>query len=60
MYFKGAHVEFSKLLYISVPEGCFILVNSAYPDEMQHHAVFHLGLHCLPKYPFQGFQYTKG
>ena len=27
---------------------------------MQHYAAFHLGLHCLPKYPFRGFQYTKG
>ena len=26
---------------------------------MQHYAAFHLGLHCLPKYPFRGFQYTK-
>ena len=23
------------------------LVNSEDPDEMQHHAAFHLGLHCL-------------
>ena len=37
-----------------------ILANSADPDEMQHYAAFHLGLHCLPKYPFGGFQYTKG
>ena len=22
---------------------------------MQHYAAFHLGLHCLPKYPFKGF-----
>ena len=29
-------------------------------DEMQHYAAFHLGLHCLPKYPFRGFQNTKG
>ena len=27
---------------------------------MQHVAAFHLGLHCLPKYPFRSFQYTKG
>ena len=26
---------------------------------MQHYAAFHLGLHCLPKHPFRGFQYTK-
>ena len=37
-----------------------ILANSAGPDEMQHDAAFHLGLHCLPKYPFRGFQYTRG
>ena len=29
--------------------------NSADPDEMQHSAAFHLGLHCLPKYPFRDF-----
>ena len=26
------------------------------PDEMQHYAAFHLGLHCLHKYPSRGFQ----
>ena len=38
----------------------FVLItaNSADPDEMKHHAAFHLGHHCLPKY--QSFQYTKG
>ena len=37
----------------------FILANSADPDEMPHYAAFHLGLHCLPKYPFEDFQPTK-
>ena len=37
-----------------------ILANSVDPDEMQHYAAFHLVLHCLPKYPFRGFLYTKG
>ena len=37
-----------------------ILANSALPDEMQHYAAFHLGLHCLPKYPFRDLQYIKG
>ena len=37
-----------------------ILANIADPDEMQYDAAFHLGLHCLPKYPFSGFQYIKG
>ena len=36
-----------------------ILANSADPDEMQHYAAFHLGLHRLPKYLFRGkFSYT--
>ena len=26
--------------------------NSVDPDEMQHFAAFHLGLHCLQKYSF--------
>ena len=26
---------------------------------MPHFVAFHLGLHCLPKYPFRGFQYTS-
>ena len=36
------------------------LANSADPDEIPHDAAFHLSLHCLPKCPFRGFQYTKG
>ena len=37
-----------------------ILANRADPDEIQQYAAFHLGLHCLSKYPLRGFQYTKG
>ena len=37
----------------------FVLTTSADPDEMPHDAAFHQGLHCLPKYPFRGFWYTK-
>ena len=37
----------------------FVLANSADPDEMQHSAAFHLGLHCLPKDPFRGFWSSK-
>ena len=36
---------------------CF---NLGKPDEMQHHAAFHLGLHWLQKYLFRGLQYRKG
>ena len=50
VYFKGSQVDFLKYsVYLSL-EIVFILANSAEPDEMQHHAAFHLGLHCLPKY----------
>ena len=38
----------------------FTFRNSVDPDEMKQYAAFHLGLHCLPKFPFRGFQYTKG
>ena len=38
---------------------CFNLANSVDPDEMQHYAAFHLGHHCLHKYPFRGFQVQR-
>ena len=38
----------------------FVFAKSADPDEMQHNAAFHLGLHCLRKYPFRGFLSTMG
>ena len=37
-----------------------ILTNIEDPDEMQHYAAFHLGLHRLPKYTFIGSPYTMG
>ena len=37
-----------------------ILANSADTDEMPHYAVFHLDLHCLPKYLFTGIQNENG
>ena len=37
----------------------FVLANSADPDEMPPYAAFHLGIHCLQKYLFRGFQSTK-
>ena len=50
LYFKGLQVDFSK--YDVFLEVVLILANSADPD------AFQLGLHCLPKYPIRGFQYT--
>ena len=31
-----------------------LFTNSVYPDEIQHYAAFHLGLPCVPMYPFRG------
>ena len=60
VYFMWSQVVFSKYDVFLSLNAVLILANSADPDEMQHLAAFHLGLHCLPKYPFRGFQYTKG
>ena len=38
----------------------FALASSTDPDEMPPNAAFHLGLHCLQKYPFRGFKSSKG
>ena len=38
----------------------FTFINSVDPDEMQHDAAFHLGLHCLQQYSFRGFSEYKG
>ena len=45
---------------ILLSEDFFTFTNSIDPDEMQHYAAFHLGLHCLQKYSFRGFPNTKG
>ena len=37
----------------------YILANNADPDKKLHYAVFHLGLHYLPKYLFKGFRSKK-
>ena len=29
-------------------------------NERPRYAAFHLGLHCLPKYPFRGFLFSNG
>ena len=36
------------------------LTSSVDIDQMPHYAAFCLGLHCLSKYLFRGFQITKG
>ena len=60
VHIKGCRVIIFKKYCILLSEDLFTFTNSVDPDEMQHYAAFHLDLHCLPKYPFRGFQYTKG
>ena len=58
VYIEGSYIGYSfqnKIVFHSLKID-FILAN----DEMLHYEAFHLGLHCLPKYPFRGFQSLKG
>ena len=60
VHIEGPQVIISKKKFIFSLKIDFVLVNSADTDEMPLHAAFHLGLCCLPKYPFRGFRSTKG
>ena len=59
IYIEVSQIIISKnpRIYLKID---FVLANSADPDEMPHHAAFHLGLHCSPKYLFRCFLPTKG
>ena len=46
-------------MYFSVPKIVLILANNEAPDEMPQSVAFHLGLHCLPKYPFMVSQLIR-
>ena len=48
-YFLPAFVNCKELFDCRLPG---VFTNSVDPDEMQQHAAFHLGLHCLQKYLF--------
>ena len=56
---SGMLIECSKAVTASI-EANRGSESSAGPDEMQHYAAIHLGLHGLPKCPFRSFPYTKG
>ena len=59
IYSSGHRSEFPNYVCLFyIPEDCFILKNSADPDEMPQCVAFHLGLHCLPKYMFQSLQFS--
>ena len=45
---------------ILLSEDFFTFTNIVDPDEMPRSVAFHLGLHCLQKYLFRGYQNTKG
>ena len=61
VYLEGSHITISKNNCISLKID-FVLANSADPDKMLHYVAFHLGLHCLPKYPlyYKGVSVLKG
>ena len=58
-YWGVTDYNFLNNVFIS-QETYFVLANSADPDEMPHHVVFHLGIHCLLKYLFMGYAVYKG
>ena len=59
VYIKESQVIISKnIVFLSLKIDS-VLANSADPNEMPHYAAFHLGLHCLPKNLFRGFQSPK-
>ena len=59
IYFKGSQVIFPNY-------GVFLflktVLNSAKSIDLdkKRHIAFHLGIHCLQKYPFRGFHNIKG
>ena len=42
----GYNFQIKSVYFMQSLEIGFILANCANPDEMPHHAAFHLGLHC--------------
>ena len=53
IYLKGSQVKLSKIINYELQslKILFILANSEDSDEMPRIAAFHLGPHCLQKYP---------
>ena len=47
MCLKGSQVDSGLIRSLKI---VLIIANIVDPDEMQHHAAFHLGLHCFQKY----------
>ena len=60
MKMEGSQIIISKNIVFLSLKIDFVLANSEDPNEMLHHAAFHLGLRCFSKYLFMGFCSTKG
>ena len=60
VYLKDQMSPFPNQFVCLSPRIVFILTNIVDPKEMPQRAAFYQGLHCLQKYPFRGFQNTKG
>ena len=58
IYRMVSDLEFRKYCTF-LSEASVNLIHSVDPNEMLHHAAFHLGLHCLFKCPFRAVQYRK-
>ena len=52
-YFEGHRVKFPNYYVFLSLSMVLTSAKSVDHGEMQHHAAFHLGLHCLPKYLFK-------
>ena len=53
VYIEGSQVIIAKIIVLLSLKIDFVSANSADPDVMLHYAAFHLGTHCLSKYPFR-------
>ena len=60
MQIRGSEVKIFKLRCILTLKIVFILAKRVDHSEMPHFVGFYLSLHCLKKYPFACFLFTRG
>ena len=51
VHIQGSQIRIAKVRCLKSLKIVFILANRVDPAEILHSALFHLWLHCLPKYP---------
>ena len=56
---SSVSIERSLVIISNSMKIVFVFANSEDPDEMPPHVAFHLGLQCLPKYPFWSHLYIN-